>query len=106
MRRKSKGKNIGFTPVNQVVKGVLKSLENPQKQQEAYLFDLWNKLVDEKVRKHASPKKLFGKKLYVRVDDPVWAHELILRYKNEILTAFQKEVGKENIVDIQFQVGR
>jgi len=106
MRRKFKKQRVGFIPVDKVVKGIIKTLENPQKLQQAHLFDLWETLVDEEVKKHATPKKLFGKKLYVSVDDPARAHQFIMQHRMKILSLLQQKVGKENLKDITFQAGR
>lgn len=106
MIRKSRDKNSGFTQVSQVVRSIIKNLEKPQKLQEAHLFELWKNLVDPEVGRRATPKRLCGRKLYIHVSQPHWAHELTLNYKNKILVMLQEKVGKENLEDIQFLVGR
>jgi len=105
MSRKSKENRIGFTKVDKVLRGIIKNLENPQKLQEAHLFELWHSLIDPEVKKRAVPERLYGKTLYVRVSEPIWAHELTLNYRSRILDLLQKEVGKEHLTDIRFHAG-
>ncbi|MBI4971136.1 MAG: DUF721 domain-containing protein [Candidatus Omnitrophica bacterium] len=105
MSRKLKDKKVGFTKVEKVVRGIIKTLESPQKLQEAYLFELWNNLVDPEVKKRASPERLYGKTLYVKVKEPMWAHEMTLNHRTRILEILQREVGKENLNDIRFHAG-
>ena len=105
MSRKFKGQNPGFTKVEKVIRGLIKNLESPQKLQEAYLFELWDRLVDADVKKRAVPERLYGKVLYVVVGDPMWAHELALNQRTKILDLFQREIGKENLTDIRFHAG-
>lgn len=106
MSRKSKDNRIGFTKVDKVLRGIIKNLENPQKLQEAHLFELWHSLADPEVKKHAIPERLYGKTLYVRASEPIWAHELALNHRSKILDLLQKQVGEENLIDIRFHAGR
>ncbi|GEM_PF-2747653 len=105
MSRKFKGQKEGFTKVDKVLHGIFKNLENPQKLQEAHIFDLWEKMVDPEIKRKAQPDRLYGKKLYIKTPEPLWAHELTLNYRQKILELLQKETGKENLTDIAFYAG-
>ena len=61
-------------------------------------------LADPAVKKKAAPHRLYGKRLYVRVNDSMWAHELTLTYRSKILALLQDRVGKENLEDVHFAV--
>ena len=104
MRRKLRSEFRDITPVKKVSKGILNQLKNPQKIQEAYLFELWETLADPEVKRKAVPHRLYGKRLYVRVNDSMWAHELTLTYRSKILALLQDRVGKENLEDVHFAV--
>ncbi len=67
--------------------------------------EAWEAVVPERLRRHASPVAMRGRKLIVAVDSPAWAFELSTRYRMSILKRMQNELGSETIQDIHFRAG-
>ncbi len=65
---------------------------------------LWDRVVDEQVRRHTEAVKIKFKVLYVTTSSPAWAQELGF-LKQQIIAKFNAEAGQEVISDIKFKSG-
>jgi len=65
------------------------------------LLAIWDRVVDERVRKHTEPIKITNRKLYVTTSSSAWAQELTF-LKTEIIEKFNSTAGEEAISDIRF----
>ena len=65
---------------------------------------LWERVVDERVRRHTEAVKIKFKVLYVTTSSPAWAQELGF-LKQQFIAKFNAEAGQEAIADIKFKSG-
>ena len=65
---------------------------------------LWDRVVDDRVRKHTEAVKISNRVLHVSTSSATWANELsFLRVK--FVQKFNDEAGQEIIRDIKFKAG-
>lgn len=94
-----------LTPVEDVLKSVLTSLEMPEDMEiKAKVFAAWDDVVGD-ASGYARPFRFRGATLIVEVIAPVWLTELSMR-KVEIINGLEEAVGKKVVEDIRFQVKR
>ncbi len=65
---------------------------------------LWEKSMDDTIKKVCSPEKFDAGCLYLTVRDSVWLAELSL-LKNEIIVRLNTELDKDVVKDIKFKAG-
>jgi predicted nucleic acid-binding Zn ribbon protein len=65
---------------------------------------VWDRVVDERVRRHTEAVKIKFKVLYVTTSSPAWAQELGF-LKQRFIEKFNAEAGQEVISDIRFKSG-
>jgi predicted nucleic acid-binding Zn ribbon protein len=68
------------------------------------MISLWDRVVDERVRKQTEAIKISHRILYVSTSSPAWAQELTFLRK-DFIEKFNKEAGKDIIRDIKFKAG-
>jgi predicted nucleic acid-binding Zn ribbon protein len=94
-----------LTPVQDVLKSVLTSLEMPEDiELKGKVFAAWDDVVGD-ASEHARPFRFRGSTLIVEVIAPVWLTELSMR-KADIINRLERTVGKKVVEDIRFQVKR
>jgi predicted nucleic acid-binding Zn ribbon protein len=64
----------------------------------------WEKTVGASIARHAQPRSVRGKKLYLSVDSPAWMQQLSL-LKPEIIEKLNGNLGKDTIKDIMLTLG-
>jgi predicted nucleic acid-binding Zn ribbon protein len=79
----------------------LKSLGVAKKLKEVTVSDIWPDVVGETVAAHTEPIRCENGKLLVRVDNPVWRHELIYQ-KPTFLRRLNGKLGEHVVDDIHF----
>lgn len=70
----------------------------------ARVFELWPKVVEEKVAAVSEPVRISGKTLTVAVKSSVWAHQLSL-LKETIIAKLNGSLGRKMVTDLRFKVG-
>jgi len=68
------------------------------------LLAIWEKVVDERVRKQTEAVKIRNRVLYVNARSSAWAQELSF-LRAEFIKKFNNEAGAEVICDIRFKAG-
>jgi len=66
------------------------------------LLTIWEKVVDEGIRKNTDPVKIRNRTLFIQTATPAWANELTY-LKREIIRRFNQQAGSEAITDIRFK---
>ena len=79
----------------------LKSLGVLKKVKEVSIADFWPDIVGEAVAAHTQVIRCENGKLLVRVDNPVWRHELIYQKAN-FLRQLNGRLGEHIVDDIHF----
>ena len=65
---------------------------------------LWDRVVDDRVRKHTEAVKIRNRVLHVATSSATWANELSF-LKGKFVQKFNDEAGQEIIRDIKFKAG-
>lgn len=68
------------------------------------LVQLWEMVIDERVKKNTEPVKVRNRVLYVNAKTSAWAQELSF-LKREIIEKFNRKAGEEAIRDVRFKSG-
>ena len=79
----------------------LKSLGVLKKVKEVSIADIWPDILGEAVAAHTRVIRCENGKLLVRVDNPVWRHELIYQKAN-FLRQLNGRLGEHIVDDIHF----
>ena len=79
----------------------LKSLGVLKKVKEVSIADIWPEIVGEAVAAHTQVIRCESGKLLVRVDNPVWRHELIYQ-KAGFVRQLNERLGEQIVDDIHF----
>lgn len=65
----------------------------------------WDRAIPPRVRMRAAVEEFRDGRLYLRVDDPIWLHELhMLRHKLKLI--LNEEVGEPIVGEIVLRIGR
>ena len=100
--KRSKGKSR-LTPVDDVLKSVLTSLEMPEDLElKGRVFTAWDDVIGP-ASGHARPFRFRGSTLIVEVDASAWLTEMSMR-KTEIIHRLERAVGKKVVEDLRFQI--
>ena len=91
--------------VAELVPAVLGEMHLEQRVAESQILQLWEKLVDPVLARHAKPANLHRGTLFVNVDSNVWLSELVRYRSREILERLQHVAGPEMIQKISYRVG-
>jgi hypothetical protein len=87
-----------------VLSGLAKRLGLESRLVELRLQRQWPEIVGDPVAAHTWPDQIRFKKLYLRVRNSVWLHQLTF-LKPALLAKLHDRAGSEAIVDIVFRVG-
>ncbi|MFA6170074.1 MAG: DUF721 domain-containing protein [Candidatus Margulisiibacteriota bacterium] len=68
------------------------------------LLTVWEKVIDERARKHTEPISIRNRVLNVSTSTATWAYELSF-LKTQIIAKFNEYAGEEAIYDIRFKAG-
>ena len=79
----------------------LKSLGLQKKLKEVSIVDIWPDIVGEVVASHTDVVRCADGTLLVKVDNPVWRHELIYQ-KSSFLRLLNGRLGEHIVDDIHF----
>ncbi|OGC11935.1 hypothetical protein A3K48_05590 [candidate division WOR-1 bacterium RIFOXYA12_FULL_52_29] len=66
------------------------------------LLGIWEKIIDERARKHTEPVCIRNRVLHVSTTTSTWAYELSF-LKSQIVSKFNEYAGEEAILDIRFK---
>jgi predicted nucleic acid-binding Zn ribbon protein len=94
------GKTVEF---HEVLPEIIKELDVDDSFVIIQLKQNWEKITGNIISAHSTPEKIFGKKLFVSVDHPVYANEISLM-KNSLLQRMNQILGSELVNDIKADV--
>jgi len=91
-------------PLKNVVKKIIKSLEDKEKKN-LDMLKIWENAAGEKASRHTKPVFSKSKKLVVNVSDSSWLYKLTLE-KDGLLRKINAEIpNKKRIRELQFRIG-
>lgn len=88
--------------IKDIVKKVIGDMSSTGKTEQENIQNVWNGILGEKEKKHATISGLKGETLRVRVDSSAWLYQFNLK-RDKILKALQKK-GCE-IKKVYFSIG-
>lgn len=91
--------------IRDVLNAVIGDLEQKDKKEKRYIFNIWDSVVGEEIAKHTKLQKMKGNKLFVIVDHATWAYELTQRHKPVLIKRINDALGSEKIENIYFKIG-
>ncbi|GAB4339543.1 MAG: hypothetical protein Kow0099_14730 [Candidatus Abyssubacteria bacterium] len=92
----------GLEPIEKVLENLFQTGKFAKSSQVAQLWGQWKEIVGDDVARHCIPEKIERKKLYIKVDNPVWHQQLDL-LKDEIKARIDARFGNINIDKIIFR---
>ena len=87
--------------IGEHIRQIVSDLGLDKKVEKARIFSEWEDWVGLPVSKHAEPVKMKYGKLYVKVENDKWRHELIYQ-KHALMKKLNGKIGKPLIKDILF----
>jgi predicted nucleic acid-binding Zn ribbon protein len=84
-----------------ILRRQLKSLGIQKKLKEVSVAEVWPEIVGEAVAAHTDVIRCADGKLLVKVDNPVWRHELMYQ-KSSFLRLLNGRMGEHIVDDIHF----
>jgi predicted nucleic acid-binding Zn ribbon protein len=96
--------STGISSAGDIAKLLVAKLEKQNKITKEDIESSWKELVGELGFKHSRPGALRKKVLLIRVDNPGWNQELLIR-KRQLLKGLKRRFGKDRILDIRFKTG-
>ncbi|MCG0275088.1 MAG: DUF721 domain-containing protein [Thermosediminibacteraceae bacterium] len=91
--------------IRNVLWSVLKKNHLERRLKEAMIFVYYEEIVGEKLARVSKPIFFRGDTLFIGVESPVWAHQLLF-FKTEILEKINSFLSFPLVKDIRFQVCR
>ena len=88
-----------------VMPKLMSQLRMDQRQGEAEILQVWNRLIDPAIVAHAQPVGIRNGTLFVNVDSSVWLSEIVRYRRKEILARLQHSFSRDFITRISFRVG-
>ena len=92
---------VGPEELGKILARKLKRLGIQKKLKEVTIADIWPDIVGDTVASHTAVIRCADGKLLVRVDNPVWRHELIYQ-KSSFLHLLNGRLGEHIVDDIHF----
>lgn len=92
-----------FEPISEIIKRVAEKGGWENYFICARLKKKWDKITGINIAQHSKPLKIVFNKLFVAVDQPIWASQLNL-VKSKLIEELNKFIGKDLIKDIYFKV--
>lgn len=91
--------------IENILSKTLNKLGIDEKIREKRVLDLWSEINGSEIIKHTEAKYINQGVLFVAVDSPVWAHQLVFM-KREFINKINSKIGKKTVEDIRFQSGK
>jgi len=91
--------------IENILSKTLNKLGIEEKIKEKRVLDLWSEINGNEITKHTEAKYINQGILFVAVDSPVWAHQLLFM-KKEFINKINSKIGKIIVKDIRFQSGK
>ena len=94
-----------ISSVGDILRQVVRDLDEKKAISEEKLFSVWREAVGEKCASHSRPVSLRRGEMRVVVDHPGWLQILTLN-KRKALKKLQSGFGKDKISEIRFRIGQ
>lgn len=92
--------------LREILPQVLRSLQEPEKQNRILLLDKWESIVGSKIAAHTRPTLSQKGDLCVWADQSVLAYEISQKYRQTILKRAQAVLGEKTVKEVFVRVGQ
>ncbi len=92
--------------LREILPQVLRSLQEPEKQNRILLLDKWESIVGSKIAAHTRPTLNQKGDLCVWADQSVLAYEISQKYRQTILKRAQAVLGEKTVKAVYVRVGQ
>lgn len=90
--------------ISSVINNLSKGLGFEAKMIELSIQKRWSEIMGENIAHHTRPEQIRYKKLYIKVDNTLWMHQLLF-LKEEILRRVNGSIGREIVNEVRFKLG-
>ncbi|MCK8826832.1 DUF721 domain-containing protein [Natroniella acetigena] len=90
--------------IKEILDNTLNQLGIENKIKEKQVLDLWEKINKKEINLHTQAKYINNGILFITVDDPTWAHQLLFM-KKKLTTKINDKLDLNLVKDIRFKVG-
>ena len=104
MRRKKRPTNQSFTPIGDVLDGIIEQCRSDSQGGIAHLIRIWDQTIGSPIADNARPFAVKGALLLVHVSSSAWMHQLQF-LKSELLDKLNGGLENEHIDEIKFKIG-
>lgn len=101
----NKQKTEDFVHIGNIIPNALKNCRRQPDSDMGRVWEIWNHAVGEMIAKDAQPSAFKGRLLIVNVSSSAWLQNLQFE-KKEIIRKVNAGLGKSQVKDIQFKVGK
>ncbi len=91
--------------IDEILAKTLNNLGLTTKIKEKRVLDLWSQIIGDKIAEHTQAKYINQGILFVAVDSPVWAHQLLFM-KSNLTKKINKKLSEKLVEDIRFQCSK
>ena len=92
--------------IKDLISGVLRGLQDPEKQKRSKLVSAWPSIAGPKIAPHTKPVLSEHGDLWVWVDQSSLAFEIQQKYRQSLLKRTQAVLGEEAVKTIRIKVGQ
>ena len=104
MSKEKRPTNESFTPLGEVLDGIIERCRSDSQGGVAHLVGVWNREIGSPIADNARPFAVKGALLLVHVSSSAWLHQLRF-LKNELLDKLNGGLHNEHIEEIKFKIG-
>ena len=94
----------GFKHIKDVIEDIFKTSSIPVDREDVRIWEIWDRVVGDKIAAHSRPSKIKNGILTVKVTDSIWLQELEFM-EERIREKINSELNRENVSKIKFRVG-
>ncbi|ADL06802.1 DUF721 domain-containing protein [Thermosediminibacter oceani] len=91
--------------IKNILLKILKKTDLERRLREAMVFVHYEEMVGEKIARVSKPVFFRGDTLFIGVESPIWAHQLLF-FKSDIINRINSRFSPPLVKDIRFQVCR
>lgn len=92
-------------PIANILKDVFVCLEKNLTGEDKDVFKAWDKIAGRRIKMHTRLAGFKNDKLIINTESSCWLFELKTKHKERLLKRLKKEVGRDKIKDIKFNIG-
>lgn len=92
-----------MTDISTLINNLSRGLGFETKMIEMSIQKKWAEIMGENIAHHTRPEQIRYKRLYIKVDNTLWMHQLAF-LKEEILRRVNYSVGREIINEVRFKL--